>query len=221
MVEMERLAHRGWWTKAAEKNSRVALERALSAGYGVETDLRDHLGKLVISHDPPGQHAPPEMDFEDLLRLYRRIGAVGTLALNVKSDGLADDVHRMLEAFDMPPYFVFDMSIPDMLAYSRLKMKYFARQSEFESPILLTKEASYFPATGIWLDSFTKIWYSTATIRRHLESGLDVCLVSPELHRRDHLAWWSELRSFVETTELDPVKQPGKLLLCTDFPNDF
>jgi len=220
MVEMERLAHRGWWTKAEGKNSVNALERALAAGYGVETDLRDHLGKIVISHDPPGKDSP-ELNFEQLLDLYRRVGATGTLALNIKSDGLAEDILRLLQAFEMPPYFVFDMSVPDMLTYSRLKMRCFVRQSEFENPIVLEKETDYFPAAGIWLDSFTRIWYSTGTIRQHLESGLDVCVVSPELHRRDHRPWWDELRAFLETTELEPVDTSGKLLLCTDFPNEF
>lgn len=220
MVEMERLAHRGWWKTAEEKNSRVALERALAAGFGVETDLRDRSGEIVISHDPPGPNSP-ELSFEQLLATYRRLDAKGTLALNIKSDGLAGEVLRLLQAYDLPPYFVFDMSVPDMLAYSRLQMRVFTRQSEIESPILLRDDATFFPSVGIWLDSFTEIWYSTDTIREHLDSGLDVCVVSPELHRREHHTWWEHLRSFLKTTELDKTNKSGNLLLCTDFPNDF
>ena len=69
MVEMELLAHRGLWQEPAEKNSRIAFERAFQAGFGVETDLRDHGGTVVISHDPPGTTAEPELAFEQFLRL--------------------------------------------------------------------------------------------------------------------------------------------------------
>ena len=90
MVDIERIAHRGWWHNPEEKNSELAIRRALDAGYGLETDLRDHAGRIVISHDPPGSQGEPEFDFEQLLRLYRELGATGTLALNIKSDGLAE-----------------------------------------------------------------------------------------------------------------------------------
>ena len=39
-------AHRGWWLTPAEKNSKAAFERALAAGYGIETDVRDCDGEL-------------------------------------------------------------------------------------------------------------------------------------------------------------------------------
>ena len=47
------LAHRGWWSDPQDKNTRAAFAKAFAAGYGVETDVRDQGGRLVISHDPP------------------------------------------------------------------------------------------------------------------------------------------------------------------------
>jgi hypothetical protein len=221
MIEMERLAHRGLWNEAAEKNSRVAFERAFAAGFGVETDLRDHAGTVVISHDPPGGATEPEMSFEDFLALYRRCDAAGTLALNIKADGLSAIVHQLLKKYQLGRYFVFDMAIPDMLAYSKLGMRCFSRQSEVEIPTLLKNFSPYSPIEGIWLDSFSSIWYPTDLVREHLASGLDVCLVSPELHGRDPQPWWDELRTFLETTPPDTDPRPGRLMLCTDFPNEF
>ena len=49
---MQILAHRGRWRSPSEKNSEGAFRAALSAGYGIETDIRDFDGRLVISHDP-------------------------------------------------------------------------------------------------------------------------------------------------------------------------
>jgi hypothetical protein len=34
------------------KKTLAAFERALQNGFGIETDFRDHNGKVVISHDP-------------------------------------------------------------------------------------------------------------------------------------------------------------------------
>src|SRR3546814_1451366 len=82
---MQILAHRGFWNVPEEKNSWTAIERAFASGFGIETDIRDQHGRLVISHDPPSGRC---IDFQDVLALHRRHGAPGPMALNVKADGL-------------------------------------------------------------------------------------------------------------------------------------
>ena len=47
------IAHRGFWLRPDEKNTPTAFARALSEGFGIETDFRDLGGDLVISHHPP------------------------------------------------------------------------------------------------------------------------------------------------------------------------
>ncbi len=47
---MELLAHRGYWSNGIPGNSPEALKRALECGYGIESDVRDYDGTLVISH---------------------------------------------------------------------------------------------------------------------------------------------------------------------------
>lgn len=232
MVEMERLAHRGLWTEPSEKNTRGAFERAFEGGFGIETDLRDHGGTVVISHDPPGVGGDPEMTFDAFLKLYRDSGATGTLALNIKADGLAGKILRLLRQYAIDQYFVFDMAIPDMLAYLRCGMRCFSRQSEFETPLIFGENSvetasgrivqkEIGPTQGIWLDSFSPIWYSPSLVRDHLLSGLDVCLVSPELHGRDPYPWWDEINAFLETAQLPTGQTIGNLMLCTDYPHKF
>jgi hypothetical protein len=221
MIELECLAHRGFWTEPSEKNRRQAIERALRAGFGIETDVRDHNDTIVISHDPPGFGRGPDMTFEQLLSLYRDLDASETLALNIKSDGLATELNRLLKAYGTPEYFVFDMSVPDMLTYTKLGMCCFARQSELETPILCGINSSFGRTQGIWLDSLSSVWYSPELFREHLKSGLDVCLVSPELHGRNPNPWWGELKRFLKTTRLDDESNTGRLMLCTDSPDKF
>ena len=47
------LAHRGVWGSKEEQNSRSAIKHALAGGFGIETDIRDHDGQVVLSHDVP------------------------------------------------------------------------------------------------------------------------------------------------------------------------
>ncbi|MEM6472199.1 MAG: hypothetical protein AAF802_21735 [Planctomycetota bacterium] len=216
-MEIERLAHRGFWREPEEKNTRIAFKRAFDSGFGIETDVRDQSGVPVISHDPPCGDV--ELTFADFLTVYRQSGALGTLALNIKSDGLTSMIVDLLEQNSIPDYFVFDMSVPDMLHYLKRGTRTFCRQSEFETPSFLRAERGFPAIDGIWLDSFQSIWYSTDVIRDHLMAGRDVCLVSPELHRRECQEAWSEWRRFA--AQMDESPEYGKLMLCTDFPDRF
>lgn len=82
---MKILAHRGFWNTLEEKNSLKALNRAFQNGYGIETDIRDYLGELVISHNIPDSKSPK---LEELLSIYSEEKYDLPLALNVKSDGI-------------------------------------------------------------------------------------------------------------------------------------
>src|SRR5687768_9122352 len=109
---MKILSHRGYWTKPSEKNSIPAFMRSLECGFGLETDVRDCAGKIVVSHDMP---IGGEVDFDQLIKLFRNSNRL--LALNIKADGLAVALKNALSACDIKDWFVFDMSIPDMRAY--------------------------------------------------------------------------------------------------------
>lgn len=199
------LAHRGLWKSPGEKNSLAALTLALRHGFGLETDVRDCAGELVISHDPPRTGAPP---LRSLLQEYRRLGATGTLALNIKADGLARPLRILLAEFGIENYFVFDMSVPDMLAYAREEMPFYSRLSELEpAPAMLER------CRGIWLDAFQDDWYDAANVSQYLHSGKQVCVVSPELHGRLRDSVWGLLRQVASSD--------APLSCCTDFPEEL
>lgn len=194
------LAHRGWWEDAAEKNSEQALRRAFDAGFGVETDLRDHDGEIVVSHDPPtgGRH----ITLDQLLAWYARAGEPGRLALNVKADGLQQGMADGLVRHGISHAFVFDMAVPDAIVSIRRGLPCFTRESEFEVPSFRDK------AQGVWMDCFEEDWIGEEHVRTHLADGLSVALVSPELHGRAfEQAWqqWSGLAA-------------EDVMLCTDHP---
>jgi hypothetical protein len=203
---IEILAHRGLWQDRAAGNSRPALSAALAAGFGLETDVRDLAGEIVIAHDPP---IAASYSFRQLLMDYRSAESEGMLALNIKADGLCSAIGQSLEEFGVARYFAFDMSVPDMLHWKRAGLRYFTRHSDLEPA-----PALYEGAAGVWLDGFDSTWFTAATVKGHLANGKDVCVVSPELHGRDPEAVWSLLRRVSYSTT-------ARLSLCTDLPQQF
>ncbi len=198
------LSHRGYWKHPSEKNTVKAFVRSFMAGFGVETDIRDHKGTLVISHDIPGDsNVRADLFFE----IYVNRGVHLPLALNIKSDGLQKNLKQLLEKYSIENYYVFDMSVPDALTYLNHGFNVFARQSEYEDPPSLYKESA-----GIWVDGFEDDWIGEEVIATHLANGKKVCLVSPELHNRHHKPFWNKLKKMAVVGDLN-------LMLCTDFPS--
>ncbi|HET8686082.1 MAG TPA: hypothetical protein VFM18_05380, partial [Methanosarcina sp.] len=105
------ISHRGHWLATEEKNTALAFRRSFLSGFGTETDVRDHLGKLVISHDVVPPDANPLL-LDDFLEIYGNFDQ--PLAINIKSDGLAEILNSTMNRHGITNWFVFDMSIPDM-----------------------------------------------------------------------------------------------------------
>ncbi len=205
---MKFLAHRGCWVKKEERNSLSALFEALDKGYGLETDVRDLDGRLVISHDMPTTQTAIPLD--TLLRHQAGRGDTGTLGLNIKSDGLQELLQRQLKDHAIENYFVFDMSVPDTLGYLKRTMPTFVRRSELEHHGELTALAQ-----GVWLDELLAPWIDASVIQAQAAEVPAVCIVSPELHGRPHLAQWTHILQALEAG-----CPSTKLLLCTDLPEE-
>ena len=200
---MQIISHRGYWKNTNEMNMPVAFERSFRMGYGTETDLRDYNGSLVISHDIASNECMSAKAFFELLLKYDN---KLTIALNIKSDGLQDLIRLVMEELPIQNYFVFDMSIPDMVQYNKLRIPFFSRQSEYEKNVVFYEECH-----GVWLDAFESIWYDIELIVSHINKGKKVAIVSPDLHKREVWPLWHKLKD-AKINEVDNV------LLCTDIP---
>jgi glycerophosphoryl diester phosphodiesterase len=198
------LAHRGVWSDPAERNTLAAFERAFARGWGAEIDVRDLDGTLVVSHDAPRRGALP---LAEVLAAYRAAGTAGTLAMNIKADGLQAPLADALAGVEPARWFAFDMSVPDAVVALRHDLPVYTRHSDVEpEPVL------YAAAAGVWLDDFAGGYITEARIAAHLAAGKQVAVVSPELHGRDHEpVWraWSEWR----------VWSHPAIALCTDLPD--
>lgn len=200
---MQILSHRGYWQNLEERNTKKAFERSFEAGFGTETDLRDICGKIVISHDMP---KGSELTFEELLKIMQ--GRNLPLALNIKADGLIDEILRLLVKYNHTNYFTFDMSIPDMVFQVKRGTRIFTGLSDILTPPVLLEKAA-----GIWLDAFNGVWYNLDVIDDLLKQDKAVCIVSEDLHGRNPDKQWQMLRQY------DNIKSDS-LLLCTDKPEE-
>ncbi len=198
---MRVLSHRGYWRTRAEQNGVVAFERSFGLGFGTETDVRDQDGNLVVAHDMP---AGGEIALDDVLRMAADAAAPITLALNVKSCGLAPEIAAALAARPGLDAFVFDLAVPDMPTFFEAGIPVFTRLSDVErEPVWVDR------AAGIWLDGFGSDWFDAAEAGRWLDAGKRVCIVSPELHGRAAEPVWERLR---------PLAGRDGAMICTDRP---
>ncbi|MDR2870698.1 MAG: hypothetical protein LBV04_09630 [Deferribacteraceae bacterium] len=198
---MNIIAHRGYWKAWEERNTVRAFERALENDFGIETDIRDCAGKLVVSHDTP---TGAELSVEQFFELYNSYNSQTWLALNIKADGLQSLLKEQLDRYKIKNYFVFDMSIPDTIGYLAQDIDVFMRRSEYE-----TASPFYDEAAGIWLDCFKSDWFGANDMEKYLADDKYVCIVSPELHKRPYAQVWEKYKI-----------SHNKLLLCTDRPDE-
>ena len=201
---MQIISHRGLCYNFKNENNTIeAFKRSFDKGIGVETDLRDYKGRVVISHDMP---TGEESYFEDLLKIMN--GKNLLLALNIKADGLSKEIAKLLNHYNHTNYFTFDMSIPDMVFQIKEKIKVYTGCSDIlKMPILLEE------AIGVWLDSFYSELFDESLLVKFLSAGKKICIVSAELHGRDNKNQWNILKGF-------SCLKGDNVALCTDFPED-
>ena len=203
------VAHRGLWRHPQDRNSLESLTRASRQGFGVETDLRDWEGELVVSHDPP-RRSP--------LDAVSCLGGVASeslpervIALNIKSDGLLDrlsPIHKLLKGHD---HFYFDMSTPELIRFMRSGLPVAMRLSEYETLNPRLVKLAHKPLR-LWVDAIDSDWWLNDNPLSHIPDDSRLYLVSPELHGRNPQNVWSWF--------LESVKRGRNVFLCTDKPEE-
>lgn len=203
---MKILAHRGYWNNQIEKNSSEALRTALEQGFGFESDVRDYMGKMVISHNIATSES---QNAEEVFKWLHEFDDRYCFAINIKADGLKDILDSFLKKYSITNYFLFDMSVPQMVEFREMGLRYFTRQSEVEPAPCMYEEAA-----GVWIDGFWSIdWITEKLLNDHIESGKEVCLVSPDLHGKvNYKEFWQLIKSY----DIDF----NKVIVCTDHPEE-
>jgi len=225
---MKILEHRaGWLDNNSIKpinlpNSLEALSLSLQRLNGIETDIRDLNGRLVISHDLPGKNS---LLLEDFFSLYSGVESHVMLALNIKCDGISRLLSNLIDRYQIKSYFTFDMSIPETIKYCRAGLSFFLRYSDFEQNPIIATPILYSKCSGVIIDQFN---YESSFVIEYdfLASLLDdnkfICIMSPELHlknasKNSHLVIWSQYKKLF-CLLVDKGYCIDRVFLCTDYP---
>ena len=167
---------------------------------GVELDLRYHNSDIILHHDPfqKGEN------FEEFLKIF----SLNFIILNIKSEGIEEEVLRLLKKYNVPDYFFLDTSIPFMVKYiNRGWTKFAVRFSEYEPLELALKFKD--KAEWVWVDCFTHLPL-TKESHTQLKKHFKICLVSPELQGYPN-SMIKEFKKQIEGFEIDAV--------CTKYPD--
>lgn len=191
-------AHRGQWLSYDQQNTITSFSKAFRNGFSVEADIRERMGRLVISHDVP--------DYNDSL-FELELSESTRFALNVKEDGLLHHLENSRNHIITSSSFVFDGSLPEMYRYKNVGIPHALRLSEYENEIPWKSEY-------LWIDGFNSDWWIGDPKVLSFVEDYQCIFVSPELHGRDHsraFDWFADLK----------INHGLNLSVCTDFPQDL
>lgn len=211
------LAHRANLSgpEPEHENSLAACERALAAGFGLETDLRrDAQGRCYISHDAALR--APANDLAAYTELWQRHPAA-VLAINVKELGEEPALIELMRSGRLGAhsfYFDFELLEPATPGAAQRKIKALpggeavrlaSRLSDRQEPLA---QCLAIPGEVVWADEFDTLWLTGEEVRRCHAAGRRVYVISPELHGFDRAARkrrWADFKSW----QVDGV--------CTDY----
>ena len=141
----------------------------ISPKYGVEIDIRESNGDLILNHEAfkTGEK------FEEYLKAFHH----AFIIFNIKEAGIEEKVIELAEKFKIKNYFLLDVEAPYLYKASRQGVNKMAvRYSEVE-PIELLKNYEGF-VDWVWIDTVTSLPINSRIITKL--KNFKTCLVSPD-----------------------------------------
>ena len=170
--------------------------------FGVEIDVRTSGADLIIQHEP----FMPGVKLSDWLRNFDH----EFLIINVKEDGLENEIINLMKEFKINDFFFLDQSFPSFYKLSLLHPNFCSvRVSDFESVETILN----FNTGWVWFDSHSGNWnYLQNTFNKLTDAKVKKCLMSPELQRDNSESELIVLKQLIDQLSIsfDAV--------CTKYP---
>ena len=197
---MKIICHRGLWSKRSEHNSLKACLDGAKYYDGIEIDLKNQSGKIVLSHDPLAKNQKA-ISLESLFKKAPKT----FFALNIKEDGLGPELKKLISRYNIKNYMCFDLSLPESLQYEKEQLRIFYRVGDVDPKFKV------YPKSLV-IDVFTQSNFSRIlrSLKR-LKGPHHLFFISPELHEHKVEKNWSKIKKFIQTSD-------HSTYLCTDFP---
>jgi hypothetical protein len=179
----------------------------IDLNYGVEIDLRSQNLEIIMSHDP---YTSNSLLFSEWIQSYRH----SMLVLNIKEEGIEQQVFEIINKANIENFFCLDQSFPFIVkTLGGGENRTALRVSDYESVNTLEKTAqiSKFKPNWVWIDSFTGNWEHLADVKKIKSMGYKVCIASPELHKRNLELELESISRLADVSQIDAV--------CTKYPD--
>ena len=176
----------------AHRINNIDQLKNLNFNLGVEVDIRSNEKNLIICHDPFSDY----INFKDWLSFYKH----GTLILNVKENGLEEELLKTMKDFKKENFFILDQSFPYLLKTIKNGEKRCAvRLSEYESinTVLSLKDK----LNWVWIDFFTKFPLDFEIYEILKKHNFKLCIVSPELQGHTN-SKCLELKNYIQSNRM-------------------
>jgi len=145
---------------------------------GVEIDLRDSNGQIIVTHDPFSKG----ILFEEYIKHYKH----SFIILNIKSEGIEFPIIELLKKYNIVNYFFLDSSFPMINKLSKSGEQNIAvRLSEYEDIQTVLNLCG--KVKWVWVDCFTKFVLTKEIFNLLKSHKFNICLVSPELHNNNRI----------------------------------
>jgi len=160
----------------AHRINKIDQLKKIDQKFGIEIDIRDEDGTLIVVHDPfkKGQK------LEKFLKYYNH----KILIANIKSERIEDRVIKMFKNFKITNYFFLDSSFPMIIDLIKKKVNKIAIRVSYYEGIYAAKKLSK-KIKWIWYDTFDGIPNNLNTLR-YLKNKLNykICFFCPYLHKK-------------------------------------
>lgn len=157
----------------------IELLDELDPNIGVEIDVRDYNGELVLGHDPL-------LINYQFLESYLKVLNGRSVIANIKSERVEKPFLSLLRKYSPDSeYFFLDSSF-SMIANNGRYLNFASRLSEYESIQTSINLIENSLINWIWVDTFTKFPIKKNEVEIFNELKVKKCLTSPDLLGRNY-----------------------------------
>lgn len=159
--------------KVIHRVNTIEFLKSIPSKFGVEIDIRSNAhGGLYLNHELEDTG----VTLEEYLQNYNH----RLLILNVKEEGIEEEVLRLVKKYNIEDYFFLDCSFPAIIKLIKQGEHNIAiRFSQFEGLDTVVNMA--YKAKWVWVDTFSYNPLSEALVNHIKSLGYKICFVSPEL----------------------------------------
>ena len=147
----------------------IKMLKKIPINFGVEIDLRAYQSKIILNHEP----FKSGDTLDNFLQYYNH----GTLILNIKEDGIEDEVIKKVNKAEIKSFFLLDVEFPYIFKSLKNNQKNIAIRFSEKEPIDISKlfEKNF---KWLWIDTVSKLPLNKKNLK--VIKKFKSCLVCPE-----------------------------------------